>query len=372
VRVICNPRLTNKKRLQCIGKENVMAKRKLENPTNPEPVAMLVKTFHRLGEAAANRTEAENRVSALLNTPARREAAQRLVQHFNRIPWERRVQAFGAEAELDNQPVSVERLKQAFGKIKSSAAVAVVNDDVGPVIVPPASPLDRFTLSFTGLYCQQESDWDEFTDSDEAYAVTTVLEVVNGANVVRAEKHPYNQLEYGDIDTGEWRTGPVAACWSGTAKEISLITTVMERDQGDPNKYKDEIEVIVSAGTDILDYLKIDTDLLKKLKDLIVDAINWLLGTGDDLIETQYRIISADDLKLHAAATPHVLIGKRKETVYTFPPGSLSPSFQTKEVTDVTDIPKNFTTVHRGSGATYVVGYRVSKKTIPVPVHPIN
>lgn len=342
-----------------------MAKQILNDPVNPDALGILINSLSRVAAKSAGLSALEQKLAARLNTASKMDAANRMVRAFRKIPYERRLKAFGVFANPANAFVPDQQGKAAFAKIKASA-----KDDVGPVQLPPVGPLDRYTLSYTGLYCNAETDLDlGFSNSDEAYVITSVVEVANGVNTVRTEKHPFDQVEYDGIDTGDWRTGPVAACWHGAPNEISLVCSVFERDYGDPNYYREEIDDWVTIAVEAATwYLPDEFGISDKLKELIVDGLNWLLDTDDDLIETQYRVVSRDALRLYGIIAPRALEEQRTRLVFT---GPWQPA-KVVVVTDTTDIEHHFRTVHKGGGATYMSAFRVSlNKPVPIPVVPV-
>ena len=102
-----------------------------------------------------------------------------------------------------------------------------------PIVPPPAPPV--YTLRYRGLYCQEETTWDQASWSDEVYVITSAVHIdANGHNVVRTEALPTAQSHawYDDVDSGEVRFGPVAACWRGNSDPVSLTAVVYEHDQG--------------------------------------------------------------------------------------------------------------------------------------------
>ena len=79
---------------------------------------------------------------------------------------------------------------------------------------------------------------------------------------------------------------------------------------------------------------------------MITDAINWLLDTGDDLIESQTVVNRRDVLEWYAGQTDNIYIAHNKST----------------------NLPYHFVTTHRGGGATYIVGFDVTREPpLPIP-----
>ena len=216
-----------------------------------------------------------------------------------------------------------------------------------PIVPPPAPPV--YTLRYRGLYCQEETTWDQASWSDEVYVITSAVHIdANGHNVVRTEALPTAQSHawYDDVDSGEVRVGPVAACWRGNSDPVSLTAVVYEHDQGDPNAYKNEVHVAVSAAIAVLIAEYPPAAALAALEPVITDAINWLLDTGDDLIESQTVVNRRDVLEWYAGQTDNIYIAHNKST----------------------NLPYHFVTTHRGGGATYIVGFDVTREPpLPIP-----
>ena len=106
---------------------------------------------------------------------------------------------------------------------------------------------------------------------------------------------------YGDVDSGEERVGPVAACWFNNADVVSLTVVVFEHDEGDPDAYKDEVDAFVKAAIAVLSYFYPALAWLELLSGQIAGTINWVLGTGDDPVETQTVVLPRALLELYAS-----------------------------------------------------------------------
>jgi hypothetical protein len=160
---------------------------------------------------------------------------------------------------------------------------------------------------------------------------------VNGQSVVRTEKHPVGINIYEDVDKGASFNGPIAPCYFGPPQDLSLIVTIMEQDEGDPNAFKNKIDAAAkaaaaaaaSAGASIPDIAVT----------LLGDLANALVGSGDDLIAQ----VS------HSFKMSEVLEEARK------------PRMRDR------DVEFTFFTDHRGEGATYKAYFDVEEaiKTQP-------
>ena len=103
--------------------------------------------------------------------------------------------------------------------------------------------------------------------------------------MVRSEKHPLGASEYSNVDVGDTRLGPIAACWQGSADPVSLTAVAFEHDHGDPNDYREEVDAAVKVAIVIAAiYLGPEAAavyVLEEATGLIGDGINWLSGTDD-------------------------------------------------------------------------------------------
>ena len=194
-----------------------MAKRPLISPSHPEAFGLMMRSIARYAEDSTNKTTVDAHLERHLGDDARHRArAHSLVSNFNTIPAKIRVKELGDLATPLTTSLSADRLERAFKALPpaSVAEVAFSADDV-PGSLPPISPLDTITLSFAGLFCGDETD-DQggiLGASDEIYVITNTIVQVNGTNVVRTERHPLTKDSFKDIDNGEFRVGPLAACY---------------------------------------------------------------------------------------------------------------------------------------------------------------
>lgn len=210
-----------------------------------------------------------------------------------------------------------------------------------------------YGIDYVGFVCEAETDWDRFTNSDEVYCITSAVTVAaDGSNTVRTEKHPVDRSSYGDVDRGEVRLGPIARCYEGTTLPVSLTVVAFEHDDGDPNEYRDEIDVLVKAAiaAAVLVFgLGAGVGaILESLSGTITDAINWLFDTDDDQIDIDRT---------------HILELSRIEELGTRPMGPYIYNQRILSVTRpiVTDLLAHVISTHSGSGAKYTFGFRVSR-----------
>lgn len=208
------------------------------------------------------------------------------------------------------------------------------------------------TVRYQGLFCKEESNFDRWSGSDEIYVVTSAVVVApDASNPVRTEKHPLDRESYGDVDTNDARVGPVAACWGGSSDLVSLTALVVERDDGDPDAYREDIDTIVKVAVALgILYFgaggALSPAVLAGLTEIIGDLVNWFFGSGDDPIGARTVILSRADLDAYARRTPVQFLSSGA------PP---------------TGIFQHFVTEHGGGGAVYVVGFDVTRKP-PLPI----
>lgn len=344
-----------------------MARRSLARPRDPQAVALAVEALRSFASPPADPTEFDrfvgDHLARLGVAPA---AAARLAGNVDRIPRATRRAALGAFADtaVVRRDGTLASLRAAApprltGVIGRAARLRVLRDVViGEVVLEPADP-PVHTIRYRGLFCDEESSWDRFSNSDEIYAVTSAVVIgPDGSNTVRTEKHPVDRDSYGDVDSNESRIGPVAACWHGTADVVSLSATVLEHDEGDPDEYRDEIDTIVKVAVALAILaggVNVPTAIAAGIQEILGDLVNWLVGSGDDPISTVTVVLPLADLEAHSRHTPVELQGKR---ITGFPPRIEGFG---------TGLYHHFLTEHRGGGATYVVGYDVTRDP-PLPI----
>lgn len=193
------------------------------------------------------------------------------------------------------------------------------DDDVGDVIVENFPPDTKFTIKYKGLYCKEESfDRFNYFGSDETYIVTSAVSIINGDNIVRSELHPKGgpRKYYGDVDDNEIRNGPIAAVWHGELNEVSLVVTVMEHDEGDPDYYKKEIEYLVKAAAAVALYF--GYPIPDFLQQIAVSLINYIVGSDDDNIGVDTLIFTPYDLRYYATRPGGNRVGSNKILPFEF------------------------------------------------------
>jgi hypothetical protein len=166
------------------------------------------------------------------------------------------------------------------------------------------APPMNVAVRYRGLVCFGETNWDQGSDSDEPYVIMTTLSATGATNTVRSQV-------YRDVDGGESRPDEVEI-YRGPAHGLNLGVVFMENDEGDPNKYRDEIEagVRTTAGAIAAAVTAVGGPLvggavatiLQKFAPDIAKAINDLLDFGDDKIDTETIVLDAGRLTATANA----------------------------------------------------------------------
>lgn len=183
-----------------------------------------------------------------------------------------------------------------------------------------AIDLRDVVVHYTGLHCFGETDWDQASDSDEPY-------VIFGLSTPKAAWGATSRV-YDDVDGGEERPD-LLELYRGRPYGLNIGVVVMERDFGDPNRYRDEVVKGVQAahavGTAALGLIPVVGPVvaaiagpaLGSLMPALGGALNDLFDWGDDRIGTFTLTIGAKELVLLAARTPNSTygaIGFKKET----------------------------------------------------------
>ena len=123
------------------------------------------------------------------------------------------------------------------------------SSDVGAA--PALHGNTRMTLDFRQLRCDEETDWDQGTDSDEPYVLFLVANLRTGYFLVERTD------VFSDVDTGETRTrlgnprlwGPndnAAAITNAT--DMIILATVMENDAAEAGEVVSFIQPILAAN----------------------------------------------------------------------------------------------------------------------------
>lgn len=347
-------------------------RRQLTRPQNPEVLGRVIAALRVYSGQREPKNDAERVIYERLSTlEASTDAARRMVSTLDAMSATTRRNLLGEIAEpnfVPSETVAPTKLDVTFTRDTTDRVIA---NTLGTRVEGRESPLGEspetmgegprpelvYTIRYNGLWCQEESTWDRFSGSDEIYLITSAVHIdPNGSNIVRTERHPVagSDTWYEDVDSGEERVGPVAACWFNNADVVSLTVVVFEHDEGDPDAYKDEVDALVKAIIAVLSYFYPALAWLELVSGQIAGAINWVLGTGDDPVETQTVVLPRALLELYASQWPAPHYGTRTDSGGIF-------GFSTT-VPFTTNFMQHFITTHNGGGATYVGGFEILRE----------
>jgi hypothetical protein len=286
--------------------------------------------------------------------------AKRLIANFDRLPKSTRSRLLG-EVEAKNLKLPARRssatsIPPATVSIPAEMLIdrTKLNANLAEILGDILEPVPTYTIRYQGLFCQKETSWDRGSWSDEPYLITSAVHIqADGQNVVRTETHPVTgDHYYDDVDDTDERIGPVAASWAGYADPVSLVVSVFEHDDGDPDAYHDEVDAIVKAAIAVATYFYPPAAALAALSGIIGDAFNWLLGSGDDLISTETVVLPQALLESYSTQG-YTGVYQGYKIVWS--------GTQVKLVPFMTHLNYHFITEHKGSGADYVVGFDVTR-----------
>jgi hypothetical protein len=299
-----------------------MATRALQPPRDPEAVALAALALRNYVTPVAAPTQFEEDTAAQLKALGlKKTAAKTLLDNFDRIKPSIRKEHLGnlgvateapkkAPAMRDPNTVTTEHVVIPKLTLRRPLRELELPQPVGTAPHPhpaqPVPPAIDYTISYEGMHCVDETHWD-FLGSDEIYIITTAVHISpGGKNVVRTERHPITGPKdyYGDVDTGETRVGPRAACWNGVVAQVSagmsLTAVVFEHDKGDPDAYLDEVDAGVKLAIAVVRKMYPEADAILKLVEesgLVTDLVNWFLSTGDDRLSTITTLLELPDLE---------------------------------------------------------------------------
>jgi hypothetical protein len=176
-----------------------------------------------------------------------------------------------------------------------------------------AIELNDVVVRYTGLICFGETDWTlNEGNSDEPYVI---LGVISPTGQLSTRSKIYGDEDGTDgVDDGESRPD-LMELYRGKPYGITLNGVLMERDFGDPDKYKSEVTSVVAAASQGISLAiaaipgggtaiaAIVAPLLAAAVPKITDAVNTLLGTADDLVSQFAATLTAKQMVVLAART---------------------------------------------------------------------
>jgi hypothetical protein len=308
---------------------------------NPEATGLVLNLIARYA-AGKSENEYDKAVGAALgNDAAVKQSVQQIVDAMRKKPEVMK----GLSKEVADNPIQLfaaNKYKTVFSKLKPSVQVETHQTDE-PVLNTKKAENNSFAnvsirLFYRGIKCLEETS--EASASDEPYLITSVIDSNNHVNTVL---NPFGQTSYEDVDAGEKRVGPEIALYNGKARDLTLIATMMEHDQGDPNAYRGYIDAIVKASAAAL-AAATGIAIPQIVQDILTDIINFIFGTEDDLIETDTRFLSKSQLITWSTAA---LKTKEKENMFG------------QEIDMPAPMGYHFRTWHVGDGGRYRAYYRV-------------
>lgn len=170
-----------------------------------------------------------------------------------------------------------------------------------------AIDLRDVVISYKGIHCFGETDWDQGSSEDEPYVILSYASPKR-ADTVRSKV-------YEDVDAKETRTDFIEL-YRGKPYGITLGIVVMEHDFSNPDAYRDEIKKTVmavhSAGTVALGLIPIVGPIIASiagpslgaLMPALADELHKVFDFGDDKIGASNVTLSARQMVLLAARTP--------------------------------------------------------------------
>jgi hypothetical protein len=171
-----------------------------------------------------------------------------------------------------------------------------------------AIELGKISLQYKGLHCFGETN--ELSDSDEPYVIFGVVPTPPAQpSSVRTRVYEENS----GVDAGGTRPDYIEL-YRGLPYGMALGVVLMENDEGDPDKYLEEInQGVVAAGAAVTTALTAvpavgpflalaSAALFEEFADDIAKVINDILGTGDDVIEKWVWNVTAKEMVTMARA----------------------------------------------------------------------
>lgn len=169
-----------------------------------------------------------------------------------------------------------------------------------------AIDLNQVIVHYTGLVCFGETSWDQGSNSDEPYALFGVVSPTGGRAV--------STRIYEDVDAKESRPDLVEL-YRGKPGGLVISITIMEHDEGDPNKYLSQVKGGVEAASKgiatVVSFIPVVGPILGQAigsglaaaKDAIAGALNSIFDFGDDVIGRATTTLSPKRMVVLAART---------------------------------------------------------------------
>lgn len=308
---------------------------------NPEATGLVLNLIARYAAGKSENEFDKAVATALGNDATVKQSVRQIIDAMQKKPEVMKV--LSKEVAADPiQVFSADKYKAVFGKLKPPVQIdrpeidePVTNNKAKENV---SSANVNIRLFYRGLKCLEETS--EASASDEPYLITSV---VDSNQNVKTVLNPFGQTSYTDVDAGEKRVGPEIALYTGKARDLTLISTMMEHDQGDPKAYRGYIDAVVKGSAAAL-ATATGIAIPQIIQDILTDIINVLFGTDDDLIETDSRFLDKSQLIIWSKAA---LKTKEKENMFG------------QEVNMPAPMGYHFRTWHIGDGGRYRAYYRV-------------
>jgi hypothetical protein len=206
--------------------------------------------------------------------------------------------ALGWETSYLGYPVTDEAVFPQSGRANEFQGGGIYFwGDVGAI------DLRDVVVQYTGMHCFGETDWDQSSAGDEPYAIVGVTTPQVDATV--------RSKVYQGIDAGN-SCPDLVEVYRGRPFGINITSVVMEHDFGDPDKYKEEVQVVVKAaheggkkalgaipfvGHELAEAAEHLDQYVPKVGAAVSNWLDW----GDDQIGSSTLSVSPRELVLLAA-----------------------------------------------------------------------
>ena len=174
---------------------------------------------------------------------------------------------------------------------------------------PDSGPIeaDQIVIKYTGILCFGETDWDQASPFDEPYVVLGTVSP-QGTTAARSQIYERVKAIQGRADDVE--------IFRGRPYGVVVTALLMEHDEDNPDRYKDEIEgavrtafgsitaAVAAAGPVGAAVAVVAGPVLQKVAPDVAKAINTVLDLQDDNLGQQAETFSPKRLLQLATKTP--------------------------------------------------------------------
>lgn len=341
--------------------------RALGRPKDPDALGRLFAALRVRARQRPPDGELERAIDAALQEQVTPEAARRLLRNLDATPRRARSQLLGEIADPGFVPPRPDRRPERAAVPTTVTIPTPVLLDLGRGLVDTGAVAEGaveesmsdgestaapvYTIVYRGLWCEDETTWDWASFADEVYVITSAVHIEGIPNEVVTVSHPVAQGDtwYDDVDSDEARLGPLATCWRGNSEAVSITAVLMEHDEGDPDAYRTEVDLLVRAAIAVLGKVYPPLILLEFFSSTIADAVNWLIDTGDDPLGTQTVVLPRGLLEQLSTSYRATFLGRGGRA---------------------TGLEYHFLTTHSGGGSEYTVGFEILREPERLPEGP--